>query len=355
MKKIIVVLLAAVFLVSSPTLAAKDFGLYWIGNSLMMGGWACDEGWDFVGKIMIDPDSANLGIVIHSAALKRGATDIPAQWQQDVAAGSGPCTGIGELNSPTGCITFQNPETWCAAQSHYDYLLLQGYRWTMFSNPADTEFKYCSLYYDLGLQNGTKPFIFACWQTPQSAPAAIAIYDSLYRKYRSRGAIYAPVIQAHQLVWNDKSKDSTYLYINGDPYHHINYRGSYLMDCVFYEVFTGHSPVGITLAKLLQYCTDTVSMDSMSAGDMSYLETTAHQAVINYYGAANVPHLGITATSVSMPVVASTPSALYSKSGVKLSVDLSGRRMNSSFYASSHVVIAKDELGRISRMVTIDK
>jgi hypothetical protein len=177
MKKLPQALLIAVFLAATPY-AATGYGLYWIGNSLMSGGWGCYEGWDFVGKAMINPDSATLGLVVHSAALKRGATDIPAHYQADLAAGSGSCTGIGELTAPTGCITYGYPEPWCATQSQYDYVILQGYRWTYWGTAmlsADTEYKYCSLYYDLGLSKGTKPIVFACWQNPSTADTAIAI------------------------------------------------------------------------------------------------------------------------------------------------------------------------------------
>jgi hypothetical protein len=352
MKKITVILSSAILLACS-SIYATGFGIYWIGNSLMSGGWACYEGWDFVGKAMINPDSQSLGMVIHSAALKRGATDIPSHWQQDVAANADSCTGISELNNPTGCITYGYPEPWCAAQTHYDYLALQGYRWAQWTTPAaamDTQIYYCSKYYDLGLSKGTKPIIFACWQTPASANAAIAIYDSLFRKYRSRGAIYAPVIQAHRLVWNDPTKDSlTYLYDN-DPFHHVNKRGAFLMDCVFYEIFTGQSSVGITAANMKRGCSNDLRIDSMSAADITYLEQKAHQAVIDYYGAGNVPHLGITAVTIQRPV-ALKPLALYTKSGAKITVDLTGRIINHGLVTRSQIAIAKDAMGRANRVV----
>jgi hypothetical protein len=355
MKKVFLILLVG--MIGTLQALPKDFSLYWVGNSLMCGGWACNEGWEFVGKVMINPDSTALGMAIHAAALKRGATDIPSHYKQD-SAGQGtpsnsgaPCIGINELNNPTGCTTYQFVEPYCGTQNNYDYLILQGYRWD--ATMAASEYDYCSRYYDLGLSNGTKPIIFACWSAPQVADQGIAIYDSLFRKYKNRGAIYAPVIQAHKLVWADPAKDpATYLYDN-DPYHHVNRRGAWLMCCVFYEIFTGQPATGLTLANLKRAC-NSATMDSMSTADLAYCAGKAHQAVINYYGAGNVPHLGISAVDVSNPASKRmAPAAIFSKQGARLSIDLAGREISHPGMQKTgpRVVIAKDAAGRTGKAV----
>jgi hypothetical protein len=348
-------LCAAMIVFATASFGAQNFGVYWVGNSLMCGGWGGLQGWDFVGKAMINPDSTRLGFAVHSAATYRGATDIPYQWKGDLA-NDGTCQAIDELNSPTGCISYGYPEPWCATRDNYDYIALQGYRWTYWGSAdlsADTEYKYCSLYYDLGLSKGTKPIIFACWQNPPSADTAIAIYDSLYRKYRGSGAIYAPVIQAHRLVWNDsrwanETEMTNFLYDN-DPYHHVNRRGAFLGTCVFFEVFTGASPVGITKTDLKRVGTS-ADIDSVSDADVSYLEAKAHQAVVNYYGAGKSPHLGMAPVAVHKPV-APKDLALYTKSGTKVAVDLAGHAMTHN--AAKGVDIALDATGRASRVVTV--
>jgi hypothetical protein len=93
-------------------------------------------------------------------------------------------------------------------------------------------------------------------------------------------------------VWNDPTKDAvSYLYAPSDAYHHESSVGTFLNACVFFETFTGQSSVGITLADMLPYCSDLNT--ALTDADVAYCEAKAHQAMIAYYGAGNLPHLGM--------------------------------------------------------------
>lgn len=354
MKKLSTFVLLAILFVCQAT--AKDFAVLFIGNSLTQSApsWCHGEGWEWITSL-VNTDSTRLGMDVITNGILRGATDIPGQWNADLAAGAGACSGIDELNKPTGCHVNRNypDQSWIASLSHYDYVVLQGFRW---APPFDTEYKYMSDYCDLALQNGTKPIIFACWEDPiNGTDTVIAAYDSLYHKYRSHGAILVPLLQAHRLVWNDPTKNAqTYLYVSGDPYQHVNWVGGYLMQCVFYEVFTGHSALEINYSSLCANCSDLDS--NVGAANAAYCASIAHQAVINYYGQGNVPHLGGTATNtISNPPVLRQSHSLETRN-VRAYCDLSGRLLkdNGAFHKSG-ICIARDQDGKLSQLLVTNE
>jgi hypothetical protein len=121
------------------------------------------------------------------------------------------------------------------------------------------------------------------------------------------------------------------------------------MDCVFYEVFTGRSPVGITRATRKTRNTSG-EMDSLTEADVAYLEAKAHQAVVDYYGAGNAPHLGMPATNV-VKRAAFSPMAAFSKAGQKLTANLNGRTGINSASSGTTIAIAKDAMGKTRRIV----
>ena len=354
-------LIIAVVVVSAQS---RDFALLWIGNSLMQGAPGCEsEGWAWVGDMMINPDSVTLGMTVSSAAVKRGATDIPEQWKADSTAGNGACTGVGEINQPTGCnLDGSNPQkARIAARDNYDYVVLQGYHWGSVYDSYAAALKYSQLYCDQAVSRGTAPIFFCCWQQPGwgTPDSVIACYDSLFHKYRRYGAILAPIFQAHRLVWNDPAKNAaTYLYNAGDAYHHENLVGSWLNMCVFYEVFTGKSAVGKTMADFKPYCYPWVSpglLDSLKQVDIDYCANKAHQAVVNYYGAGNIPHLGISAVSTMAPLTSRLVTSRIGTTNLR-AYDLTGRNMPARIMHSRNcqVIIGVDG-SRAAQKVVINR
>ena len=111
------------------------------------------------------------------------------------------------------------------------------------------------------------------------------------------------------------------------------------------------------MADLTPYCSEAAMPTHMSDADMAYCEAKAHQAVVNFYGANNIPHLGIGAVSVNEPVLCRGPArALYTKQGAQLSTNLAGRAvLNRAKMATPRVVIAQDATGKTSRMIVSGK
>jgi hypothetical protein len=260
-------------------LSAEHLDIFWIGNSLTQGSPGCyTQGWAWAGA-MASHDSARTGVSVHCAGEMKGATDLCGHW----AAGESDPSRT-ELADPTGGNIWAPGMDCMDARDHYDYVVLQGYRW---GAPYDDEFQCAVNYAELALSYGTKPIFFCCWQDPSSYDEITMLYDSLYNMYKDQGALLAPVFQAHKLVLDDPSMDSPETLIYGtDTYHHDSNVGAYLKMCVFFEIFSGFSAEDFDIVSFRDnVCWDPDVLNTNGVLDWNdYMEEKAHEAVVNYYG-----------------------------------------------------------------------
>jgi hypothetical protein len=349
MKRTLFTLLAGLFITAQ--IHAAHFDVLWIGNSLTQGSPGCQgEGWMWPELVMVNPDSLTLGVGVYPAAVMRGATDLPSHWRQDIAAGDVAGTGRGELSNPSGNNMWDPEKSWMASRSNYDYVILQGYHW---SAPYNDDIDTASLYASFALQHGVKPLFFACWQDPANYAGVTGAYDSLYRKFRSQGAILAPVFQAHKLVLDDKGVTAGALYLYGaeaSSFHHDNATGAYLKMCIFYELFTGQSAVGLQVTHLKASCWDAAAL-GVAQADADYCSAKAHQALVNYYGAGNIPHFGSGPVAIKEPVQKFDASP--NRSSINGYYDLTGRFAGRPDNAQKAfgAYVASDDRGNLHRIL----
>lgn len=276
-------------LVAMPSVA-KHLDVLWVGNSLLASvsctpvNWSRSSQWY---AAMVNTDSAVTGISLTPAEVSFGATSLVGQWKDH------PETDISsaryQLQTPTG---YPDDNAAVKDKGHYDYVVLEDdFLITPGQKnppmPLDSNFKYASLLSEMALAHGTIPVYFVTWCDDSSQYNRVVwYYDSLYRKYKNRGALIAPVYQTHKLIYQDPSIANAYPYLYQSDNHHTNSRGGVIEMCVFSEVLTRHSCVGYDFAKA------GVAMCSWSGGvinapsntDITYLEGKSHQAVVNYYG-----------------------------------------------------------------------
>jgi hypothetical protein len=277
--------------------AAKQYSVLWIGNSLTTASMGCAGQGQYEATNMMNKDSARTGISIRSQSVIAGATDLSGHWHNGYA--------LQEIGAPS-----------LSGVDRYDYVVLQGYNWWS-AAVRDSGYKYGCKFADTIIARGSKPVFFCCWQGPGTMNATIAIYDSLYEKYKGDGALLAPVFQAHSLVWAERDS-ITYLYgfdWGTDPYHHENERGVYLNAGVFYAVFTGMNPGDFDFSLLTAQCPD---LEDTLVAQHDFIESKAWKAYSDYYKT----------TGVDSPIRLHAPAARWSSlvSGI---YDLYGRRMRS--------------------------
>jgi hypothetical protein len=215
--------------------------------------------------------------------------------------------------------------------------------------PLDSNFKYASLLSEMALANGTIPVYFVTWCDDSSQyNRVIWYYDSLYRKYKDRGALIAPVYQTHKLIYQDPSIANAYPYLYQADNHHTNLRGGVIEMCVFSEVLTRHSCLGFDLARAgVAMCSASGAvMDAPSAADITYLEGKSHQAVLNYYGNGWYGSTGVASDghSPDRPLAAGRASHL---TGRTCSYDIRGRAIGSEAAAIAGVYIRLMPDGRM--------
>jgi hypothetical protein len=293
------------------TLSAEHLDILWIGNSLTQGSPGCySQGWAWAGA-MASHDSARTGVSVHCGSVMKGATDLCGHW----AAGETDASRT-ELADPTGGSVWAPGLDCIDARDHYDYVVLQGYRW---GAPYDEELQCAINYADLALSYGTKPIFFVCWQNPADYDGIVGAYDSLYNRYKDQGALIAPVFQAHKLVIDDPEVDAETLLYGTDTYHHDSNVGAYLKMCVFFEVFSAHSAEDFDIASFRDnVCWGPDELNTNGVIEWAdYMEEKAHQAVTEYYATT-----GSKAPVRQAPNLSAVPGpvAVYSLDGRLLTV-----------------------------------
>jgi hypothetical protein len=238
---------------------AKRLNVLYIGNSLTGG---TIEG----AERMANKDSTRTGISVATYGIERGATAISTHWTLQ--------SGFTQLDNPV--VHKPANEMDSEQVDNYDYLILQTYT----QNGASPEAESLGLvhYCDLALSKGVTPIIFAAWIDPTHFDFNRR-YVNVYKNYKSRGALFAPLADAHAII--DSVKPVTYLYISGDPWHHINATGCLLTMVIFNYLFDQTLPSKYNVA-LLPGIYPELGLDP-ALPEMPYLAAKAEQALAMYY------------------------------------------------------------------------
>jgi hypothetical protein len=306
-----------------------------IGNSLL-GSWTW---WDYCGdgggevtqwnSTMICRDSALTGVAMYRKTIVSGATDLRGHWQKGTTNAE---DARSQIVTPTSGWAFDaataEVRTMLLDQGYFNFVVLQDDFLTASPNNKilDTNFHYASLFADLCLSTGAKPVFFAAWSDRFYQAANVTFYyDSLYRKYKAQGGLLLPVFHAMQLVLKDKDTAATMTYLHetttgSNDGHHPGSRLGYLQNCLYYELITHHSSVGFDLAAMAaaKSCKDG-ALRLFTPADITYIETKAHQAMLNVYGAGY-----FTGTGIGQRLSLGSHSS-FSEKGTPQTFDIRGR------------------------------
>jgi hypothetical protein len=269
--------------------AAKRVNVLWIGNSLTQAPGCWYEGW-LASTFMANSDSLATGINVASYKVMYGATSLATHWANQHA--------FAELDNPV-VRPPSNPFTGLESIDHYDYLVLQTYKPGTGAGLTAESTAICN-YSDLALSKGTKPIIFACWDIPASYAGEMKAFDSCYVRYKSRGALIAPLYDIHASIWPEKPL--SYLYLPNDDYHHETINGVYINMCVFNYLFTGMKPTHYDyslLSPALSGCADIAAI----APEKDYLAAKVEAGLAKYYDGGGTAvadhHLKIPTTRIA--------------------------------------------------------
>jgi hypothetical protein len=299
-KKIISVgLLSAFFTIA---FGYPQVNIIWVGNSLTQGGF-CSEGWRSA-SFMCNPDSNRTHKILADKDCMAGATRLATHWANKSAV-----------------TYFANPEVWNPRDlwqkkfvDSYQYIVLQPYNCHDAASIASEKqalINYC----DTALSWGIKPVLFACWESPDMYTAVMKMYVDVWNMYKDRGALLAPLFDAHRLAL--QTKPTSYLY-GGDTWEHETNVAAYMHGLIFNYLFAGVKPTDFNLPQLQSAVWPYVNtINQAVVDDADFLEQQAEAALALYYD--------LNSTTIA-PCKSLKESPLNSRSGSsRVIVDIRGR------------------------------
>jgi hypothetical protein len=298
-------------------MAATRVSILWIGNSLT-GSMFCNNGGFEEAEVLANPDSNKTGYSLAHNVVGLGGTSLSKHWALQ--------SGFALLEDPA-C---GYPSAWWATEpiETFDYIVLQSHIQTATVAAESTAMEsYCQK----ALSYGTKPVIFDCWGIPSMCTPMTNALLAIYNRYKSRGALFAPLYEIHNAI--NAEKPTTFLYGN-DAYNHVNAQGAYVSIAVWEYLFTHVNPTSFTLTQ----CAGDVP-------DKTYLDGKIEAVLAVYYdlGTPVVHPASRSAFSTTMPHHESEYA--YDISGKYIGKIPSRSRMAAISFSEGRVCIVKKANG----------
>jgi hypothetical protein len=303
--------------------AATRVNVLWLGNSLSTAPWCSPyEGW-FADQVMANAVTSKTGIELACYAVMIGGTSISKHYSLQ--------SGFALFDNP---IEHRTDDIWqTESVDKYDYVVLQTH--TQTASVAAESTALCQ-YADLALSKGIKPVIFSCWDVPSRYSGAAPAFYAVYNKYKSQGALFAPVFEIHQSI--NAEKPVTYLYNAGDAYGHATLSGAFVSMSCFYYLFTKDRPSTYDF-NVLPQCTGSSAVGL----DQAYLTGTIESVLAEYY---NLGNTGITAKRSARAPLMETKrekDKVFDISGRSIALPLDGPGMHAGIQ-----IIQQDHNGGIT-------
>jgi hypothetical protein len=263
MRRSICMSMAIAACMSLSAFAVTRVNILWIGNSLSQSVWCTQDGF-FEAELMANADSNATGYSLADARVMPGATNLATQWNNS--------NGFAQLASPA-C---GKPSAWWETTpiDHYDYMVLQTF---IQNSPVAAESLAMDNYCKKALSYGTKPVIFDCWGNPSNYTALTNALVAIYNRYKSQGALFAPLFGVHMAI--NAEKPTTYLY-GADTYLHVTAVGAYCSIAVWEYLFTHVKPTNFTLTQCASGFTDKAYLDGKVEAELSKYYNLGNTAVV---------------------------------------------------------------------------
>jgi hypothetical protein len=299
-------LVACMFLSVS---AVTRVSILWIGNSLTQSVWCSQDGF-FQAEVMANTDSNATGFSLADNRQMPGATNLATQWANS--------NGLSLLATPVCGM----PSAWWATQpiDHFDYIVLQSF---IQNSTVAAESLAMDNYCKKALSYGTKPVIFDCWGNPNVYTALTNALLAVYNRYKSQGALFAPLFGVHVAI--NAEKPTTYLY-GTDTYLHVTAPGAYCSIAVWEYLFTHVKPTAFNLTILC----------NGAFADKAYLDGKVEAELSKYYNLGN---------SAVLPDSRVNMVSLKPQTGSAVAYDISGKRLATTGLARGRVCIVKGTNG----------
>jgi hypothetical protein len=236
-------------------MAATRVSICWICNSLT-GSPFCNAAGFQETEILANLDSNETGFSLAHNGVGLGATGLAKHWELQ--------SGFDLLANPE-C---GYPSAWWVKEpiDKFNFMVLQSY---IQNNPVSAESTAMDNYCQKALSYGTKPVIFDCWAVPEYYTPLTNALLAIYNRYKSQGALFAPLYGIHMAI--NAEKPTSFLY-GTDPYHHVSTQGAYVNIAVWTYLFTHVKPTSFILAQ----CADSVP-------DKNYLDGKIEAELAKYY------------------------------------------------------------------------